>query len=399
MDATQYQDQPHVRRAQTRRAVEGVAAHDAPYLLMNAAATLIAGFGLFEDSPAVIIGAMLIAALLGPIQGLAMALAESDLKLLRVSLTAEVVGATLVLVLGIALGTIDRASPLGHEILSRTAPNILDLLIGLVGGAAASFATATPRLGSLAVGVAIATALVPPLTTCGILIARGLPALAAGAFLLFFANFVAITFSAMIMFMILGHRATIAAPTGAGRGAIVPRLVCLVIALALGFHLFNVFQRTFGQETLRSKTRQVVEHELLQFPGSNLVAVTLNDRFGLTSVVVVVKSPHPFTSADVGHMNDMINAVFGEPVELHLRSEMAVETTRDGAHPPRYRGLTRDPQSASRPLVRTAVPSRYRRLVGAVVLGFGLLGILAARLDDQQLRALRGLRALAEILE
>jgi uncharacterized membrane protein len=66
-------------RAQTRRAVEDAAAAGAPYLLMNAAATLIAGFGLFEDSPAVIIGAMLIAALLGPIQGLAMALAESDL--------------------------------------------------------------------------------------------------------------------------------------------------------------------------------------------------------------------------------------------------------------------------------------------------------------------------------
>ena len=176
---------------------------------MNAAATLIAGFGLFEDSPAVIIGAMLIAALLGPIQGMAMALAESDLKLLRVSLTAEILGAALVLVLGIALGTIDRTSPLGHEILARTAPNILDLLIGLVGGAAASFAMATPSLGSLAVGVAIATALVPPLTSCGILIARGLPALAVGAFMLFVANFVAITFSAMIVFMILGHRATI----------------------------------------------------------------------------------------------------------------------------------------------------------------------------------------------
>ena len=145
------------------------------YFLMNAAATLIAGFGLFEDSPAVIIGAMLIAALLGPIQGMAMALAESNLKLLRTSLIAEILGAALVLALGIALGTIDRVSPLGHEILARTAPNILDLLIGLVGGAAASFAIATPGLGSMAVGVAIATALVPPLTTCGILIARGLP--------------------------------------------------------------------------------------------------------------------------------------------------------------------------------------------------------------------------------
>ena len=332
MELPQDQDATNMRRIQTRRSTTEAAAFGSPYLLMNAAATLIAGFGLFENSPAVIIGAMLIAALLGPIQGMAMALAEADLKLLRMSLTAEVTGAALVLVLGVALGTIDRTSPLGHEILSRTAPNILDLLIGLVGGAAAAYAAASPRLGALAVGVAIATALVPPLTTCGILIARGLPALAEGAFLLFLANFVAITFSAMVVFMILGHRATIAGPAAAGRAAgVISRLVCLAVLLLLGLHLFNVFQRTFGEATLRSKTRQLVEQQLQRFPGSNLVDVTIQDRFGLTAAFVVVKGPRLITSEEVGHMNDLLNGVFGEPVELHLRSEIAVETTRNGA--------------------------------------------------------------------
>ena len=98
----------------------------------------------------------------------------------------------------------------------------------------------------MAVGVAIATALVPPLTTSGILIARGLPALAAGAFMLFLANFVAITFSSMVVFMILGHRATIAGPATYGRaGAMIPRLVCLTILVLLGAHLLNVFQTDF----------------------------------------------------------------------------------------------------------------------------------------------------------
>jgi uncharacterized hydrophobic protein (TIGR00271 family) len=336
MESNQDQDPTRARHAHRRRAVEDAAALNRPYLLMNVAATLIAGFGLFEDSPAVIIGAMLIAALLGPIQGMAMALAESDLRLLRVSFTAEVLGAALVLVLGIALGTIDRVSPLGHEILARTAPNILDLLIGLVGGAAASFALATPSLGSMAVGVAIATALVPPLTTCGILIARGLPALAAGAFLLFVANFVAITFSAMVVFTILGHHATIVGSSVAGRSrALLSRFICLGILLVLGFHLFNVFHKTFGEATLRSKSRQLVEHELLRFPGSSVVEVTLQDRFGPTSVFVAVKSAHTFTSEEVGHLNDLLNIAFGEPVNLHMRSEITLETTRDGAreHP------------------------------------------------------------------
>jgi uncharacterized hydrophobic protein (TIGR00271 family) len=322
------------RRAHTFRAVEEAASGDRAFFLMNAAATLIAGFGLFEDSPAVIIGAMLIAALLGPIQGMAMALAESNLKLLRASVTAEILGGALVLALGIALGTIDRVSPLGHEILARTAPNILDLLVGLVGGAAASFAAVTPSLASMAVGVAIATALVPPLTTCGILIARGLPSLASGAFLLFLANLVAITFSAMVVFMILGHRATIAGPSVTGKSAVmVPRLICLAILVILGFHLFNVFQKTFGEATQDSKVRQTVEQELLRFPGSSLVDIRVRGRFGQPGVFVAVKSAHQFSSAEVGRMNDLLDAVFGEPVDLHLSTEITVEMTRSGAAP------------------------------------------------------------------
>ncbi len=330
MDAILNQSPPGARRAHTFRAVEDAASGGRAYFLMNAAATLIAGFGLFEDSPAVIIGAMLIAALLGPIQGMAMALAESNLKLLRTSLIAEILGAALVLALGIALGTIDRVSPLGHEILARTAPNILDLLIGLVGGAAASFAIATPSLGSMAVGVAIATALVPPLTSCGILIARGLPALAAGAFLLFLANFVAITFAAMVVFMILGHRTAITGPVTGKTTAIIPRLACLAILLALGVHLFNVFQQTYGEATLRSKVRQTLERELLSFPGSSIDDISLQDRFGLPAVFVAVKSPHQFSSEEVGQINDLLNTVLGAPIDLHLRAETTVETTRSG---------------------------------------------------------------------
>ena len=331
MTQSSHQDETQTRRAQTRRVVESGGALNRPYLLMNTAATLIAGFGLFEDSPAVIIGAMLIAALLGPIQGIAMALAESDLKLLRLSLTAEVAGAALVLALGIGLGTIDRTSPLGHEILARTAPNILDLLIGLVGGAAAAYASATPGLISTAVGVAIATALVPPLTTCGILLARGLPALAAGAFLLFLANLVAITFSGMVVFTIMGHRSTIAGPASAGRASVaISRLICLVLLLLLGFHLFNVYQATYGEARLRFNAGQLVQSELRQFPGSSLVDVTIRSRFGPTSVFVVVKTPHPFSGAEVGRINDSLNALMGQPVELHVRSEWAVETTRAG---------------------------------------------------------------------
>jgi len=106
---------------------------------MNAAATLLAGFGLLQNSPAVIIGAMLVAMLLGPIVGIALGLAEADVTLLGRSLVAEVVGVIWVLTIAYVLGTASRSLSIGSEILNRTSPTILDLLIGLVGGLAGAF--------------------------------------------------------------------------------------------------------------------------------------------------------------------------------------------------------------------------------------------------------------------
>jgi len=85
------------KRAPIRESVGSGAALTGAYLAMNLAAALIAGFGLIENSPAVIIGAMLIAMLYGPIVGIALGLAEANLHLLRAALLAEVVGAVLVL--------------------------------------------------------------------------------------------------------------------------------------------------------------------------------------------------------------------------------------------------------------------------------------------------------------
>jgi uncharacterized membrane protein len=84
----------------------------------------------------VIIGAMLIAMLYGPIVGIALGLAEASLSLLGRSLLSEIAGAAWVWVIGYAIGAASRDIPIGSEILSRTSPNILDLLIALVGGLA-----------------------------------------------------------------------------------------------------------------------------------------------------------------------------------------------------------------------------------------------------------------------
>jgi len=294
---------------------------------MNACATLLAGFGLMQNSPAVIIGAMLVAMLFGPLMGIALGLAEADMPLLARSLVSEIIGAVLVLSIGYALGTASRSLSIGSEILSRTSPTVLDLLIGLVGGSAGGFTYVSTGLTGAVVAVAISTALVPPLTSCGILLARHLPGLAAGAFLLFLANFTAIAIGAMVTFWLVGHRSTAAEH----RRVLVPRLISLVLLAILGFHLTNTLRRTITQATLEAQVRRTLVQEIAKFPGARLAAVTLGPPLdGAPVAWVVVRTPAIILPEQVAHLNDAVNHVAGSTVSLHVRSVMTGETTREG---------------------------------------------------------------------
>ncbi len=315
------------KRAATRESVAAGASLTASYLAMNVAAALIAGFGLMENSPAVIIGAMLIAMLYGPIVGIALGLAEADLHLLRHGLAAEIVGVVFVLVAGLLIGISTRDLTIGSEILSRTSPSLVDLLIALVGGLAGGFTFVSTGLSGVVVGVAIATALVPPLTTCGILLARQSPNLAVGAFLLFLANFAAIALGAMITFLLAGHRP---AASNSAKKVLVPRLLCLALALLLAFHFNGTLRRTSAQSIMQSNLRKALAQELAKIPGARLVDVSLVQRNGKISVWAVARSPQPISPEQVARLNDLANNVTGADVALTVRSVITAETTRFG---------------------------------------------------------------------
>jgi uncharacterized hydrophobic protein (TIGR00271 family) len=315
------------KRATIRESVASNAALNGSYLAMNLAAALIAGFGLMENSPAVIIGAMLIAMLYGPIVGIALGLAEANLHLLRRALLAEVGGAVLVLAAGLLIGVSTRDLTIGSEILSRTSPSLVDLLIALVGGMAGGFTFVSTGLSSVVVGVAIATALVPPLTTCGILLARHLPAPAAGAFLLFLANFTAIALGAMIVFLLAGHRP---AAADKAKTVLVPRLVCLALVLLLAFHLNGTLRRTSAQSIMQSNIRKALVLELAKIPGARLVDVALVQRDGKTTAWAVARAPEPISPEQVARLNDLASSVAGRDISLIMRSVITAETTRYG---------------------------------------------------------------------
>jgi uncharacterized hydrophobic protein (TIGR00271 family) len=294
---------------------------------MNAVATIMAGLGLLENSTAVIIGAMLIAMLFGPIVGIALGLAEGDLSLVSRSFLSEIAGAAWVLAIGFMVGLASRNLSMGAEILSRTSPNLLDLLVGLAGGIAGGFTYVSPGLSGVVVGVAISTALVPPLTTCGILLAHRLPGLAAGAFLLFLANFTAIAIGAMLVFWLAGHRPRMA---GQSHRILVPRLISLLILVVLGGYFTNTFRRTAAQSGLEYGIRKTVSTEVARIPGARLVNVTIEPSQGRTTAWVVVRTPQPVSPEQVARLNDVVDRAAKSAILLRVRSVITTETTRDG---------------------------------------------------------------------
>ena len=170
-------------------------------------AIFIASLGLNVNSTAVIIGAMLISPLMGPIIGMGLAVGINDLDLLKRALK-NFSFATLISVLTAMLYFL--ISPLEEaqsELLARTTPTIYDVLIAFFGGAAGIIALSTRgRGGNVIPGVAIATALMPPLCTAGYGLATGQPSFFFGAFYLFFINTVFISLSTFIGVRLMGFR-------------------------------------------------------------------------------------------------------------------------------------------------------------------------------------------------
>lgn len=168
----------------------------------------IASLGLMNDSAAVVIGAMLIAPLMTPIMAFAAAVVQTwtSRQLETVAVVAS--GAAL----GIGMGWVTTSiiprigpdSPLPAEVIARTSPNLADLGIAILAGAAGAYVTVRSEAGSALPGVGIAVALVPPLATVGIALAAHRSDLAAGAALLFITNFAAITLAAGLTFAIAG---------------------------------------------------------------------------------------------------------------------------------------------------------------------------------------------------
>ncbi|HEU5052698.1 MAG TPA: DUF389 domain-containing protein [Hanamia sp.] len=162
-------------------------------------AIFVASLGLNVNAPAVVIGAMLISPLMSPIMGIGLGIGINDMSLLRKAVNNYVVAALTGLGTSTVFFLMSPLSEAHSEILARTSPNIYDVLIALFGGLAGIIATSSKQKGNVIPGVAIATALMPPLCTAGYGLATFQLNYFVGAFYLFIINTVFIALATFLM--------------------------------------------------------------------------------------------------------------------------------------------------------------------------------------------------------
>jgi len=298
-------------------------------------AILIASLGLNVNSTAVIIGAMLISPLMGPIIGMGLAVGINDLDLLRRS--AKHFGvATLISVLTAMCYFL--ISPLGDaqsELLARTSPTLYDVLIAFCGGAAGIIALTTRGKGNVIPGVAIATALMPPLCTAGYGLATGHWLYFLGAFYLFFINTVFICLATFLGVRLLKfHQLEFVSPARAHKARNIITAIVLATMIPAAIMTINIVEKSiFGRDI-----KHFVDNELTQ-DGTQILSSTPDRASHTLNIVAVGREISPAKSDtaqsrmkfyDLEHYR--LNIIQGTQTDSLLKLGRLNSTIRDKNH-------------------------------------------------------------------
>ncbi|MDY6938147.1 MAG: DUF389 domain-containing protein, partial [Cyanobacteriota bacterium] len=299
---------------------------DLDYLFLTVASCLIATSGLLLGSPAVIIGAMIIAPLMRPLRGLALGALEGDLSLFRCSALCAAIGASMAIGLSWMLGRLVGIpeTEFSGEILARTQPNLVDLGIAMTAGAVGGFAKIRPKLSDTLAGTAIAVALMPPLCVVGlglsVVTPRGFEA-SQGAFILYLTNLLGITLACMLVFVWGGYYIENSKITRAISSTVALTIILFVpLALSLWELLRQVQLRSTLRDILLRRTITVGQQvELLD------TRINWKTEPPEVYLQVRVRPDNPITPLQVSEVQKLVNHQMRQPFLLIFDVEQSQE--------------------------------------------------------------------------
>lgn len=289
-------------------------------LLIMAAA--IATFGLYADSVATVIGAMIVAPLMLPIMGLAFGIAMGDRRAVGSSLLVGLGGMATAVLVGYLISFIMPSAfdpTTNGQIMARTAPRLVDLMAALATGLAGAFAIGRKDVSDTLPGVAIAISLVPPLANAGILLGSGRADLARGSLILFVTNYLAILLTGSFVFGIMGYpKAALGTSSRRVKRAAIAIVILMVIVIMvpLGFSSLLVISRQIAEQRTAEATKTWIEGSDYRF-----VSATATDE-GRVNVVIT-------GSGELPSEQELASSLKGEVLRLAVHVEALPSTSFD----------------------------------------------------------------------
>lgn len=291
----------------------------AGYFLILTIANLIALSGLLMNNIAVIVGAMLISPLMGPILSSGFAFITGNAIIGRKALRKLALSVVITVVIAGAASYVSPMQDLTEEILSRTRPNLFDLIVAFLAGTVGANALCTKKNYLMTVtGVAIATAVIPPLSVAGYGLGTGNFYVGIGGFFLFFTNFVAIIISTGLVFLIYGFRPGMM--TNMKAYELKKRLVFLVIVLiVISAPLVYTLREAIREVRLRGSIQSVLKKEFDRERLSHLSTFShARDKSGKIEVEATINTVAYLGEAEIAEAEKKVVEQTGHPVRLHI---------------------------------------------------------------------------------
>jgi uncharacterized hydrophobic protein (TIGR00271 family) len=320
-------------QTQVYKAIREGAQPKVDFFVMIGLSAAIATFGLLQNSAAVIIGAMLVAPLMAAIFGLSLGIVRGDVRLLQRGASATLRGAVLAIIVAVLLTLLIPEKQFTIEIELRIRPILLDLGVALASGAAGAYALCRKEVSASLPGVAIAAALVPPLATVGIGLARLDGQVAGGALLLFITNLVAISGTGGLVFLWLGFRPL---PGRQARRRVfqggVLGTIALLVAITIPLGLLTA--DSWRTAALERRIEEALYQELNSMEYVHWDGQWAMDELedGTIQLEVVVRTPRAVRHQEVVELQERVAGSVQRPIELRL--SVILTTRLDPLEPP-----------------------------------------------------------------
>ncbi|NCJ06103.1 TIGR00341 family protein [Synechococcales cyanobacterium C] len=304
-----------------------VAVPSAGFFILLGLSSVIATLGLLAGSAATIIGAMIIAPMMGPIISIALAIVVANRRLLRRASMTLALGVAMNILIAMLLTQILGLRTLNPEIVGRIRPSLLDLGVALAAGVAGAYAKSRSEVSDALPGVAIAVALVPPLSVVGIGLAYGSQEVGVGSLILFATNLIGIIFSGALVFLLQRYGSVEKAKSGLLAGV----LGLILLVIPLGISLRNILLR----ENVRNQIERLLQRETLTFSRTQIESLQVRPRrHRLYVEMQVTAQPGTITETQVELVRQFLASELSRTIDLTVSVIPAefFETTAETAN-------------------------------------------------------------------